>query len=63
VERAVPGLRGGTDMSHVRKFVVALLTAVGVALTAGLLPEDLAEWVPVLVAFCGAYGVWAVPNE
>jgi hypothetical protein len=50
-------------MTHVRKFVVALLTAVGVALTAGLLPEHLAEWVPVLVAFCGAYGVWAVPNE
>jgi hypothetical protein len=50
-------------MRHVRKFAVALLTAISVALTLKLLPEDLAAWVPVLVAFCGAYGVWAVPNE
>lgn len=50
-------------MGHIRKFLTALLTAVGVALTAGLLPEEAARWVPVLVAFLGAYGVYQIPND
>lgn len=50
-------------MSHVNKFLAALLTALGVALTAGLLPDEYARWVPVVVAFLGALGVYAVPNK
>lgn len=49
-------------MSRYRKLVIALLGASGVAVTEGLLPEDLAAWMPVVVAFATAAGVYAVPN-
>lgn len=45
------------------KALVAVLTAVVTAATLGLLPEPYDGWVPVLVAFAGALGVYAVPNK
>lgn len=51
------------NLAHVRKALVAFLTALGVAVSLNLLPEPAAAWVPVLVAFLGAFGVYAVPNE
>jgi hypothetical protein len=50
-------------VTHIRKALVALLTALGVAVSLGLLPEPYVSWVPVVVAFLGAYGVYAVPND
>lgn len=50
-------------MAEYRKFLVAFLTAVTTAATLGLLPDPYSSWVPVLVAFLGALGVFAVPNE
>ena len=50
-------------MSEYRKFIVALLTAVVTAASLGLLPAPYDQWVPVLTAFMGALGVFAVRNE
>lgn len=50
-------------MAKYRKFVVALLTAIVTAASLGLLPAPYDQWVPVLVAFAGALGVYAVKNE
>ena len=50
-------------MAHYRKFLVALLTALVTATTLGLLPAPYDQWVPVLVAFAGALGVYAVRNQ
>lgn len=46
-----------------RKFIVALLSAVGVALSVGLLPLSLAPWVAVAVAFAGSLGVYGLRNS
>ena len=45
-----------------RKFVVALLAAVGVAISVGLLPAAVAGWVAVATAFLGALGVYGLHN-
>lgn len=50
-------------MANYRKFIVALLTAIVTAASLGLLADPYAQWVPVLVAFAGALGVYAVKNE
>lgn len=50
-------------MSNYRKFLVALLTAIVTAAGLGLLPDPYSQWVPVLTAFAGALGVFAVPNK
>lgn len=50
------------DPATVRKFVVALVGAVGVAISQGLLPEAVTSWFTVVVAFLTALGVYAVPN-
>lgn len=50
-------------MSEYRKFLAALLTAVATAASIGLLPDGYAAWVPVLVVFAGALGVYVVPNS
>jgi len=50
-------------MAEYRKFLVALLTAMVTAASLGLLPDPYASWVPVVVAFAGALGVYAVKNE
>lgn len=50
------------DPATVRKFVVAFVGAVGVAISQGLLPEAVTSWFTVVVAFLTALGVYAVPN-
>jgi len=49
-------------VTHYNKALVALLTAIVTAASLGLLPDPWALWVPVLVAFAGALGVYAAPN-
>ena len=49
-------------MSRYNKFWVAILGALTTAAAAGLLPDPVAEWVPVVIAFATALGVVAVPN-
>lgn len=51
------------EPATVRKFIVALLSAVGVALSVGLLPVALAPWVAVAVAFAGSLGVYGLRNS
>lgn len=46
-----------------RKFVVALLGAVLVAVSQGLLPAAVGDWTTVVVSFLTALGVYAVKNE
>lgn len=52
------------NVSHVRKFVVALAAALGVlgtALADGAVSSD--EAITVALAFLGAIGVYQLPNE
>jgi len=51
------------DIATVRKFVVALVGAVGIAVAHGLLPQAAATWVDVLGPFLVAIGVYGVENE
>lgn len=50
------------DPKAVRKFIVALLAAVGVAVSVGLLPASIAGWAAVGSAFVGALGVYGLHN-
>lgn len=45
------------------KFFVALVGAVGVAVSLGLLPESVSKWVAVVVAFLTSLGVYGGANE
>ena len=49
--------------ASVRKFIVALVAAVGIAVSHGLLPAAVATWVTVLGPFLSAWGIYAVPNK
>ena len=51
------------DPAAARKFLVALIGAVVVAVSVGLVPAAVGDWMTVVTAFLTAYGVWAVPNE
>lgn len=51
------------DPAAARKFLVALLGAVATAITVGLIPAAVGDWMTVLTVFLTAYGVYAVPNE
>lgn len=51
------------DPRTVAKFVVALVAAVVIAVSQGLLPEAVGGWTTVVVAFLTALGVYAVPNK
>lgn len=51
------------DPAAARKFLVALIGAVVVAVSVGLVPPVVGDWMTVVTAFLTAYGVWAVPNE
>lgn len=46
-----------------RKFVVALLGAVLTAVSLGLLPADVENYVAVAASFAAAYGVYIIPNK
>lgn len=49
-------------MTRYAKTVAAVIGALATAATLGLLPEDVAAWLPVVIAFATAIGVYAVPN-
>ena len=49
-------------MSEYSKLIVALVGAIGVAVSQGLLPDEVNSWLTVVVAFLTAAGVYAVPN-
>ena len=52
-----------THPQSARKFILALVAAVGIAVSHGLLPAAVATWVTVLGPFLTAYGVYVVPNK
>lgn len=49
--------------ASVRKFIAALLTGFSIAVAQGLVPEALGGWLPVVIAFAGAVGVYGVYNR
>lgn len=55
--------RLANEPQTMRKFIVALIAAVGIAVSHGLLPAAVATWVTVLGPFLSAVGIYAVPNE
>ena len=50
------------DPAAARKFFTALLGAVVVAVSVGLLPAAVGGWVAVASSFLTAYGVYRTPN-
>lgn len=46
-----------------RKFIVAVIGAVVVAVSVGILPPVVGDYVTVITAFLTALGVYAVANE
>lgn len=50
-------------MAHYNKFWVALSAALAASLTVGLAEGTVAKYVTVAIAFIGALGVYAVPNN
>lgn len=51
-------------VAYARKFLVALIAALGVLATAladGSVTGS--EWVGILIAFLGALGVYSIPNQ
>lgn len=52
-----------SDPATIKKFVVAFVGALGVALSEGLLPDTWGSWITVLVAFLTSIGVYGVPNK
>lgn len=46
-----------------RKFITALLGAIAVAISVGLLPALAGDYLAVAVAFCTALGVYVLPND
>lgn len=51
------------DPKAASKFIAALIGAVVVAVSVGLLPASVSGWVAVVSAFLTALGVYAVPNK
>lgn len=51
------------DPKTANKFIAALIGAVVVAVSVGLLPASVSGWVVVVTAFLTALGVYAVPNR
>lgn len=49
-------------LAYTRKFLVALIAALGVLLVVLDNGVTASEWVQVAIAFLGALGVYAVPN-
>lgn len=50
------------DLAPYRKLIAALVGAVASAVSLGLLPDTIGQWLAVVVAFLTAAGVYAVPN-
>lgn len=51
------------DPKAARKFIVALLGAIAIAVSYGVLPAAVAIWVAILGPFLTAAGVYAIPNK
>lgn len=51
-----------SDPATVRKFVIAFVGALSVALAEGLVPESWGSWLTVVIAFLTSIGVYGVPN-
>jgi hypothetical protein len=49
-------------MHEFQKFVVSAVGAIGVAVSLGLLPDSVGQWLAVAVAFLTSYGVYRIPN-
>ena len=56
-------LRLMNEPGTARKFITALIGAVIVAVSLGLLPAAVGKWVAVASAFLSALGVYALPND
>lgn len=50
-------------MSNVRKFVVAIVAAIGAAITLGVAPEEWGDYLAIAIVFLGGIGVYVVPND
>ena len=50
------------DPKAARKFIVALLGAIAIAVSVGVLPEAVSMWVAIAGPFLTAAGVYAIPN-
>lgn len=50
-------------MQKYRKFIVALIGAIGVAVSDGLLPSSWGAYVTMAIAALTALGVYQVPNQ
>lgn len=50
------------DPATVRKFLVAFVSALGILISEGLLPENISHWVTIVIAFLNALGIYRVPN-
>lgn len=46
---------------NVQKFIAALIGAIGIAISEGLIPDSVSSYVTVAVAFLAALGVYVVP--
>ena len=51
------------DPKAARKFIVALVGALLIAVNLGLFPAALGGWMPVLIAFTTSLGVYRAVNE
>lgn len=51
------------DPKVAAKFITALIGAIVVAISVGLLPASVSGWVAVATAFLTALGVYAAPNR
>ena len=49
-------------MTRYAKFIVAVLGAASTAVAQGLVPDTVGQWLPVVIGFATALGVYAMPN-
>lgn len=52
-----------SDSATVRKYLVALVGAISIAIAQGLLPISWSGWVTVVIGFLTSIGVYGVPNK
>lgn len=51
------------QFAHIRKFVTALIGAAGIAVSEGLVPDEVGSWLTVVIGFATALGVYGAPND
>jgi len=52
-----------TNPAACRKFIAALIGALAIAVAQGLVPLAIGGWLPVIIAFTTALGVYGVYNQ